>query len=102
MTSYHVFFSPKNDAEEPKLVAAAHALMAELRAAEKLRAYRLVKMTNTASFAGLPRFQLTVDYHNQSELDASIAYMGSRIHDGAHGEILRLVGDFKVSFSSDA
>jgi hypothetical protein len=101
MISYQVFFSPKNDTEESQLLAASHALIAELKTAEKLRSYRLVRMTDSTSLAELPRFQLIVNYHNQSELDASMSYMRSRIHEGPHGEILRLVGDFKVSFSTD-
>jgi hypothetical protein len=102
MTSYHVFFSAKSEADEPPLIAATHALAAELTVAGKIRSHRFLRVTNAASFAGLPRFQLIVDCTDQPALDAAMAHIRARIHEGPHGEILRLVHDFKVCFSTDA
>ena len=102
MTSYHVFFSAKAEADEPALIAATHALSAELIAAGKIRSHRFLRITNPANFPELPRFQLIVDCADQTGLDAAMAHIRLHIHEGPHGEILRLVGDFKVSFSVDA
>jgi hypothetical protein len=102
MTSYHVFFSAKSEADEPPLIAATHALAAELTAAGKIRSHRFLRVSNSASFTELPRFQLIVDCADQPSLDTAMAHIRARIHEGPHGEILRLVGDFKVCFSTDA
>ncbi len=102
MTSYHVFFSAKSEADEPPLIAATHALAAELTTAGKIASHRFLRITNSASFSGLPHFQLIVDCPDQPGLDAAMAYIRARIHEGPHGEILQRVGDFKVAFSSDA
>ncbi|ATC65059.1 hypothetical protein CMV30_14425 [Nibricoccus aquaticus] len=102
MTSYHVFFSAKSEADEPPLIAATHALAAELTSAGKITSHRFLRVTNSASFTGLPRFQLIVDCFDQAGLDSAMAHIRARIHEGPHGEILRCVGDFKVAFSADA
>lgn len=102
MTSYHVFFSARSEADETPLIAATHALAAELTAAGKIQSHRFLRVTNAASFLDLPRFQLIVDCTDQAGLDAAMAHIHSRVHDGPHGEILRRVSDFKVCFSTDA
>ena len=102
MTSYHVFFSARSEAEEPSLIATTRALAAELTAAGKIRSHRFLRVTNPANFTSLPRFQLIVDCADQTDLDAAMAHVRSRVHEGPHGEILRLVSDFKVCFSTDA
>jgi hypothetical protein len=102
MTSYHVFFSAKSESDEPPLIAATHALAAELTTAQKIRSHRFLRITNPANFADLPRFQLIVDCDDQTGLDFAMAHVRARIHDGPHGEILRRVSDFKVCFSTDA
>lgn len=102
MTSYHVFFSAKSEADEPPLIAATHALATELTTSGKICSHRFLRVTNPASFAELPRFQLIVDCADQAGLDSAMAYIRTRIHEGPHGKILRLVSDFKVCFSTDA
>ena len=102
MTCYQVFFSAKPETDEAPLIAATRALAVELTAAGKIRSHRLLRVTNSASFTGRPRFQLIVDCADQPALDSAMAHIRAGIHEGPHGEILRLVSDFKVSFSADA
>jgi hypothetical protein len=103
MISYHVFFTPKPDVEERTVIAVAHEFLKELEAARKLRAYRILRVTNPANFEGLPRFQAIVDYGSQQELDASFAFMHQpgMVETGAHGELMKMVADFRVSFTAD-
>ena len=102
MTSYHVFFSAKSENDEPPLIAATRALAVELTTAGKILSHRLLRVTNSASFTELPRFQLIVDCTDQTALDSAMAHIRAALHEGPHGKILRLVGDFKVCFSTDA
>ena len=103
MISYHVFFTPKPQVDEASAIAAAHRFFQQLESEKKLRAYRILKVTNPASFPALPRFQAIVDYTSQQEMDDSFAFMREprRKEEGAHGELMRMVTDFKVSFTSD-
>ncbi|HEY8960772.1 MAG TPA: DUF6614 family protein [Luteolibacter sp.] len=103
MISYHVFFTPKPEVEERSVIAAAHRFFQLLQAEKKLRSYRIMHVTNPASFQALPRFQAIVDYGSQQELDESFAFMRQpkKKEEGAHGELMRLVTDFKVSFTTD-
>jgi hypothetical protein len=102
MISYHVFFSAKSEADEQRLITATHALAAELTAARKIASHRFLRITQSTGFPELPRFQLIIDCPDQAALDQAIAHVGAHVHEGPHGEIIRLVGDFKVGFSTDA
>lgn len=104
MISYNVFFSPRPGIDEQRVAACARRLLDELRAVKKLRDYRILRVTNPAGFQELPRFQVIVDYQSQQELDDSLAFMRQpgRVKSGAHGELVGLVTDFKVSFTADA
>ena len=102
MTSYHVFFSAKSEADQPPLIAATHALAAELTAAGKIVSHRFLRVTNPGNFTTLPRFQLIVDCADQPALDAAMAHIRSHVHEGPHGQILSHVSDFNVCFSVDA
>ncbi|MBS0663175.1 MAG: hypothetical protein JSR48_07905 [Verrucomicrobia bacterium] len=103
MISYNVFFSPRTGTADEEVVAAVRRLLDELKAAGQLRGFRILRVTDVASFPALPRFQVIIDYANQAELDAGLASMRQpgRVHDGAHGAVIRLVTDFRVSFTAD-
>jgi hypothetical protein len=103
MISYHVFFTPKPEVEEQLVVAAAHRFFRQLKAEKMLSGYRILRVTNAASFQSLPRFQAIADYKSQEELDASFAFMRQpgKKEEGAHGELMHMVAEFKVSFTDD-
>ena len=103
MISYNVYFSPRPGVDEQRVIAAARRLLDELRSENMLRAYRILCVTNPASFPALPRFQVIVDYGSQQELDESLNFMRQpgKVRAGAHGELIELVTDFKVSFTAD-
>lgn len=103
MPSYHVFFSPKPDVPEAELIEKCHAFLRELKAQGQIESHRLIRITNPASFAELPKFQLIVDYHSQQQLNDSFAFMKSadRISSPPHGSIMESVSVFKVAFSED-
>jgi len=103
MISYNVFFSPRPEIDDQRVIACAHGLLGELRAQKKLRGYRILCVTNPASFETLPRFQVIADYETQRELDESLQFMRQpgKVKSGTHGELVELVTDFKVSFTAD-
>jgi hypothetical protein len=103
MISYHVFFTPKPGIEDDHVVELAHRFFKQLISEKKLRGYRILRVTNPANFQALPRFQAIVDYESQQELDESFAFMRQpqKKEEGAHGELMKMVADFKVSFTID-
>jgi hypothetical protein len=52
MISYHVFFTPKPGVEEQSVITAAHRFFQQLKSEKKLRRYRILRVTNSASFPG--------------------------------------------------
>jgi hypothetical protein len=104
MISYNVFFSPRPGIDEQQVIASAKRLLDELRSAGKLNSYRILRVTDPASFKELPRFQVIIDYLSKEALEESLAFMRQpgRVKTGAHGAIVELVTDFKVSFTADA
>jgi len=103
MVSYNVFFSPRPGVDERRVIACAHQLLDELRAQGKLHDYRILHVTDPASFDVLPRFQVIADYESQEKLEESLQFMRQpgRVKTDAHGELVELVTDFKVSFTAD-
>ncbi|MBC8096699.1 MAG: hypothetical protein H7Y43_12895 [Akkermansiaceae bacterium] len=89
--------------EDQRVIESAHRFFQQLQAEKKLRGYRILRVTNSASFPALPRFQAIADYESQQELDESFAFMRQpqRKEEGAHGELMKMVSDFKVSFTAD-
>ena len=103
MISYNVFFSPRQGVDDEKVIATVRRLLDELGEEKKLRTYRILKVTNPASFQALPRFQAIIDYASQEELDESLVFMRQpgKVREGTHGALIELVTDFKVSFTAD-
>jgi hypothetical protein len=93
MISYHVFFTPKPGVEDERVLELAHRFFKQLQAEKKLRSYRILRVTNSASFQALPRFQAIADYESQQELDESFAFMSQpqKKEEGEHGELMKLV-----------
>lgn len=104
MISYNVFFSPRPGKTEDEVIGAVRRLLDELKSVGQLRGFRILRVTDAASFPALPRFQVIIDYATQAEREAGLAYMREpgRVHGGAHGEVIELVVDFRVSFTADA
>jgi hypothetical protein len=103
MISYNVFFTPRTGIEDQRVTALAHEFLTKLQTEKKIRGYRILRVTNPASFSDLPQFQAIIDYDSQQELDDSMAFMrqAQKIEEGAHGELIELVTNFKVSFTID-
>ena len=104
MMTYSVFFSPKAGVSDEALLAAAHGFLTWLQREQNLPGYRLLRVTDAASFTGLPRFQAIVDFATRAEFDAAMTFMrdANRVHEGPHARLLHSVMDFKVSFAEDA
>ncbi len=103
MISYHIFFTPKPDVADLQVVGLAREFFEALKSENKICGYRILHVTNPASFQGLPRFQAIVDYKSQQELDDSFAFMRqpSKVHEGAQVRLIEQVAEFKVSFTTD-
>ena len=104
MVAYQVFFTAKREAEEAQIVASLHEFLGALRSDEWILGYRLLRVTDAASFAGLPQFQAIIDFESREKLDAAMAHMRdpSRLEVGPHGVLMEGVGEFRVCFSADA
>ncbi len=63
--------------------------------------YRILRMSNKASFEALPDFHLIVDYASEEELRKGFEGMKERYREEPHGPLMSMVSDFKVAFSSD-
>jgi|SRR5579871_3588205 len=103
MISYNIFFTPKGGIEDQRIIMLAHEFLKRLQTEKKVLGYRILRVTNPASFPALPQFQAIVDYESQQDLDDSFTFMRQpqKIKEGAHGELIELVTNFKVSFTVD-
>jgi hypothetical protein len=103
MISYHIFFTPKPDVTDTQIISSAREFLETLKSEEKIHGYRILHVTNPASFQALPRFQAVVDYESQQALDDSFAFMrrSQKMKEGAHGRLMEQVMEFKMSFTKD-
>ena len=103
MISYHIFFTPKPGVADAQVVSLAREFLETLKSEKKIYGYRILHVTNPASFRELPRFQAIVDYEFQQDLDDSFTFMRppQKLKEGAHGKLLEQVAEFKVSFTTD-
>jgi hypothetical protein len=103
MISYHIFFTPKPDVADAQIIGSAREFLETLKSEKKIYNYRILHVTNPASFQGLPRFQAIVDYESQQNLDDSFTFMRQpeKRKEGAHGSLMEQVAEFKVSFTKD-
>ena len=103
MVSYHIFFTPKPAVTDVQTLGSVHEFLEALKSEKKILGYRILHVTNPASFQGLPRFQAIVDYESQQSLDDSFAFMRQpeKLKAGAHGRLMEQVAEFKVSFTTD-
>ena len=101
MNSYHVYFSLKGGVTPEALVSQVHEFMATQIHQNFATNYRILRMTNKASFEALPDYHLIVDYASEEDLQKGFTAMKSHYKDKPHSPLMSMVSDFKVAFSTD-
>jgi hypothetical protein len=101
LTSYHVHFSARAGVRDVDLLAQVHAFMATQIRDNHALSYRVLRLTNKASFQDLPDFQLIVDYASDEELQAAFRHMKALYREKPHSPLMAMVSVFRVSFSKD-
>ncbi|MGJ8644486.1 MAG: DUF6614 family protein [Luteolibacter sp.] len=101
MNSYHVYFSPKEGVSPQDLINQVHEFMASQIHTNFAVGYRILKMTNKASFDTLPDYHLIVDYASEEDLQKGFKGMKSQYKEEPHSPLMTMVSNFKVTFSTD-
>ncbi len=101
MNSYHVYFSPKEGVPRETLVNQVHEFMATQVAGNFASDYRILRMSNKASFESLPDYHLIVDYESEEDLKKGFEAMKEHYQSEPHSPLMKMVADFKVAFSCD-
>ncbi len=101
MPSYHVYFSSKKDISNEVMLNQVHLFMATQIADNFAHSYRVLRMTNKASFESLPDYHLIVDYASQNDLEKGSNVMKTHYKDEPHLSMMKMVSEFKVAFSED-
>lgn len=97
MIHYHVWFTLRPGVDEAAGLAAAAAFQAELSAAGRVARCTLTRNTAEPGKSLLPRYHALFEFADDAQMDATFAAQRTAgIHSGAHGELLRLVAEFKV------
>jgi hypothetical protein len=99
---YHLWFNLKPEAEEATALAAARSFLSEQLSSGNLTGFRLVRNAADPQTAKLPRYLALIDYQNRDQFDdAFSALRRVGIHLGNHGELMKMVSDFRVEFTED-
>lgn len=101
MTSYHVYFAAKEGVPEEELLDQVHRFMGRQIDDNLAVAYRVLRMTDKASFEDLPDFHLIVDYNSEEERHRAFLQMKQCFRDEPHAPLMTMVSTFRVAFSTD-
>lgn len=97
---YHLWFNLKADASEEEALGAARTFLNEQLAAGQIATFRLLKNTAPATKTSLPRHWALVEFTGREQFSAAFSELRrGGIHHGAHGELIRMVSDFRVEFT---
>jgi len=101
MTSYHVYFTAKEGVTDQELLTQVHRFMGDQITNSHAVSYRVLRMTNKASFADLPDFHLIVDYRSEADLQIGFRNMKESYREEPHSTLMKMVSAFRVAFSED-
>jgi len=101
MASYHVYFSPSEDTAPEVLIRQVHEFMRTQIHGNYATSYRILRMSNKASFERLPDFHLIVDYPSEEDLQKGFHAMKAHYKHEPHSPLMRMVSEFRVAFSVD-
>ncbi|MDA0347548.1 MAG: hypothetical protein O3C43_14490 [Verrucomicrobia bacterium] len=101
MTSYHVYFTAKDGVTDQELLTQVHQFMEGQICDNHAVSYRVLRMTNKASFVDLPDYQLIVDYRSEEDLQLGMRNMKENYRKEPHASLMKMVSTFRVAFSTD-
>lgn len=101
MHSYHVYFTPKDGVSDRELLTQVHQFMERQLGSNLAISYRVLRMTNKASFGDLPDFHLIVDYASEADIQRAFQNMKAHYREEPHAPLMKMVSTFRVAFSKD-
>jgi hypothetical protein len=101
MHSYHVYFTPKDGVSDRELLTQVHQFMEDQLGSNFAISYRVLRMTNKASFGDLPDFHLIVDYASEADIQRAFQNMKALYREKPHAPLMEMVLTFRVAFSRD-
>lgn len=101
MNSYHVYFTAKDSVTDQELLAQVHQFMEGQISDNHAVSYRVLRITNKASFVDLPDFQLIVDYRSEKDLQLGMSNIKKIYREEPHAPLMKMVSTFRVAFSTD-
>jgi hypothetical protein len=97
---YHLWFNLKPDASESEALRAARSFLAQQLASGQIAAFRLLRNTSESANTLLPRHLALIDFTDREHFSAAFSDLRrDGIYHGSHGELMRMVSDFRVEFT---
>jgi hypothetical protein len=97
MVHYNVWFALKEGVDERAGLETFERFLGGLRGQGEVSGYRLLKNTSEGARTKLPRYQAIIEFADDAALALAMRNQAARgIHNGAHGEIVGIVSDFRV------
>lgn len=100
MASYHVYFDAAPGVVAEDLVAQIHSFMDSQVTGNRTAEWRLLQMTNKATFQEMSDFHLIVDYASEADLQHAFGEMKRTYREEPHLTLMRMVTNFRVAFST--
>jgi hypothetical protein len=101
MIHYHVWFTLKSELEESEGLATARAFIGELTARGAAKA-KLLRNLGEAPKSRLPRYHALFEFADNAQMEQAFAAKRAEgIHTGAHGRLMRVIGEMQVEIFSE-
>lgn len=97
MIHYNVWFRFREDADEAEGFEVVRAFLDELHSAGGVAGYQLLRNSGHPPKSKMLPFQALIEFRDEAQFSAAFAAQAaSGIHQGLHGRVLSVVGDFHI------
>ncbi|MBA4017745.1 MAG: hypothetical protein C0483_11275 [Pirellula sp.] len=97
MIHYNIWFGFRDSVDETEGLAAVHSFLDELHSAGSVAGFQFLKNTGAASKPQMLPFQALIEFRDDAQFSATFAAQAAQgIHTGLHGQVLSIVGDFRI------
>lgn len=97
MIHYNIWFDLKNDAEQATALSIIQEFLDGLYAAGSIAGFQILKNSGNASKTRMLDYQALIEFSDDAQFSSAFSAQAARgIHTGLHGQVMSLVGEFRI------
>jgi hypothetical protein len=98
MIHYSIWFDLRSDSDHAKDLSVVREFLGGLYATGSIAGFHLLQNSGTAAKTKMLQYQALIEFRDDAQFSAAFsAQSASGIHNGLHGRVMALVGDFRIA-----